>query len=428
MFRLLVIADDFTGGLDTGIQFAKQGVATTVYLYDRLSPERLQNCRAQVVVVDTESRHIPPEEAGRRVASVTAMAVRAGCRYFYKKTDSTLRGNIGSELSAMLQAAGGTLLTFVPAYPSMGRRTVNGMQYVGSTPVGESEFAQDPFNPVLHSGVAQIIAEQSPIRTRSVGAADCRTLTPAEVPEIVIADAETAKDLSQIAQGLAAGGNLRCMAGCAGFAAMLPELLRLCAAPLPVKAPGGGTLLVCGSIHPQSVLQCRWAAEHCDYLDRPLSIRQMLLETEDASELTDSVRRRLCQGGKAMVRAAGGRELLPQTYAAAQTLEIAEESVPACIAWNMGRLVRRMTEGMDGTTLIVFGGDTLMGIAAALHCVSVSPLQELAPGVVLSRMECEQGGFSLVTKAGGFSDVSVISGVDAALRELRCAGSAEQTP
>ena len=28
--KLLVVADDFTGGLDTGVQFARQGIATRV--------------------------------------------------------------------------------------------------------------------------------------------------------------------------------------------------------------------------------------------------------------------------------------------------------------------------------------------------------------------------------------------------------------
>lgn len=418
MFRLLVIADDFTGGLDTGIQFAKQGVSTTVYLYDKLSQERLQSSSAQVIVVDTESRHIPPEEAAQRVSAVTAMAAEAGCCHFYKKTDSTLRGNIGRELNAMLQAAGGTLLSFIPAFPAMGRTTVHGIQYVGDTPLAESEFAEDPFNPVRHSAVAEIIAEQSALQTRSILPEDCKNLISAGTPQAVIVDAETTKDLSVAAQGLLDSGNLRCMAGCAGFAAMLPALLQLHSEPLPVQAANGGTLLICGSIHPQSVRQCQWAAEHCGYLDRPLSIRQMLLKTEDTTELTAAVRQRLRQGGKVLVRAAGGRELLPQTYAAAQTLEIAEESVPACIAWNMGRLVRQVTGGMQDTTLIVFGGDTLMGIAAVLHCVSVSPLRELASGVVLSRMQCEQCSFDLVTKAGGFSEVSVVSSIDAALREL----------
>ena len=61
--QLLVIADDFTGALDTGIQFARHGIATTLFLSDALTAGLLADCQADVVVADTESRHLPPEDA-----------------------------------------------------------------------------------------------------------------------------------------------------------------------------------------------------------------------------------------------------------------------------------------------------------------------------------------------------------------------------
>ena len=53
MVKLLIIADDFTGALDTGVQFAKRGIRTQVFTtYDiedtDLKPE------TEVLVVDTE--------------------------------------------------------------------------------------------------------------------------------------------------------------------------------------------------------------------------------------------------------------------------------------------------------------------------------------------------------------------------------------
>lgn len=421
MFRLLVLADDFTGALDTGIQFARRGVSTTVFLYDGLTAQALCGGAQQVAVVDTESRHIPPAEAAQRVAQITALCLKLGCRHFYKKTDSTLRGNIGSELNAMREACAMARLVFVPALPELGRRTVNGVQYVGQTPLACSEFADDPFNPIRHSAVAEILAEQTACPARSIRPAECGALRACETPEIVIVDAETDRELSVIGQGLLDSGNLSCLAGCAGFAGVLPELLQMQRQFPAVPRAEGGTLLVCGSIHPQAVQQCRWAAEHCGYLDRPLSIRQMLSQSEDRTALVASVRERLSAGGKVLLRVAGGRELLAQTYAEAQTLEIAEESVPACIAWNMGTLTRQLLEQLPLRALIVFGGDTLMGIAAALHCRSVTPLAQLVPGVVLSELQRPDGTLRLVTKAGGFSETAVVSGIDAAL----CGDAAE---
>ena len=95
MLLLLIIADDFTGALDSGVQFAAYGAATRVMVKDQVD---FASCDAQVLVVDTETRHLPPEKAYQIVEELTRAACRAGIRYIYKKTDSALRGNIGAEL------------------------------------------------------------------------------------------------------------------------------------------------------------------------------------------------------------------------------------------------------------------------------------------------------------------------------------------
>ena len=41
MLQLLIVADDFTGGLDTGIQFGKRGIRTALVQYEELSPDFL---------------------------------------------------------------------------------------------------------------------------------------------------------------------------------------------------------------------------------------------------------------------------------------------------------------------------------------------------------------------------------------------------
>ena len=119
MLLLLIIADDFTGALDTGVQFAAYGAATRVMVKDQVD---FASCDAQVLVVDTETRHLPPEKAYQIVEELTRAACRAGIRYIYKKTDSALRGNIGAELAAVLQASNNRQLPFLPAFPKMGAR------------------------------------------------------------------------------------------------------------------------------------------------------------------------------------------------------------------------------------------------------------------------------------------------------------------
>ena len=63
MLRLLMIADDFTGALDTGVQLAAHGIPTQVVV----GQADLSACSSTVLVVDTETRHLSARSEERRV-------------------------------------------------------------------------------------------------------------------------------------------------------------------------------------------------------------------------------------------------------------------------------------------------------------------------------------------------------------------------
>ena len=161
---------------------------------------------------------------------------------------------------------------------------------------------------------------------------------------------------------------------------------------------------MCGSIHPQSVAQCRYAAEQCGYLDRPLTPLQMLSQQNDCDELIDEVCAALQTGRHALVRVAGGREMLAQTASAAGRFAIPPEDIPPRVAAKLGRITAAILRRQSVSALTVFGGDTLLGIAAALGCVAVSPETELLPGVVLSQMQRGGKTILLITKSGAFGE------------------------
>ena len=126
MLRLLMIADDFTGALDTGVQLAAHGIPTQVVV----GQADLSACSSTVLVVDTETRHLPAAKAAKAVEELTRSAVENGVGCIYKKTDSALRGNIGAELAALLKASGARNLPFLPvlsAAVSPGRRFCAGI-------------------------------------------------------------------------------------------------------------------------------------------------------------------------------------------------------------------------------------------------------------------------------------------------------------
>ncbi|MDR1907679.1 MAG: four-carbon acid sugar kinase family protein, partial [Holosporales bacterium] len=171
MVQLLIIADDFTGALDTGVHFSKQGISTFI-----TTDENIRNSydamEAVVWVCITQSRHLSSKKAYEKVANVTRYAMELGIPYIYKKTDSTLRGNIGSEIAAVLETAQSGDLMFIPAFPREKRITRNGVQYVNGCELNQSIFAQDPFEPVIFSHVDEIIRQQSDVPLVMVNRAD----------------------------------------------------------------------------------------------------------------------------------------------------------------------------------------------------------------------------------------------------------------
>ncbi|MHB1159801.1 MAG: four-carbon acid sugar kinase family protein, partial [Chloroflexota bacterium] len=111
MVRLGIVADDLTGAMDTGVQFAKEGLHTVVMLGEGALPE------AEMVVISTDSRDEPADEAYRRAKEA---GLRLAGRAIYKKLDSTLRGNLGPEIEGLLDGLGLGRALVAPAFPSSG--------------------------------------------------------------------------------------------------------------------------------------------------------------------------------------------------------------------------------------------------------------------------------------------------------------------
>ena len=149
--EILVLADDLTGALEAGAAFAQRGILGQVAI------SKVPGTTCRVLVVDTETRHLPENEAAGRVENI---ARRANARLVYKKTDSTLRGNIRAELHA-LSLIGPVL--YVPAYPQLGRTLRDGCLHVHGVPVEQTAFAIDPLHPVRNGNIQVLLAGTSNI-------------------------------------------------------------------------------------------------------------------------------------------------------------------------------------------------------------------------------------------------------------------------
>lgn len=407
MPKLLIIADDFTGALDSGVQLAKQGVntAVTIGVPSGLDPI------SEVLVVDAETRHLDPGSAGRKISELLDQINGNRFEYVYKKTDSTLRGNIGSELSALLYSAASRELIFVPAFPKTGRTTVNGRQLLDGVPLEMTIFGRDPLNPVIVSIISELIARQSDVATTVVKPPRFEGFgNGADQPRIYIFDAKSDIDLAEIARFLKQTGHCRLMAGCAGFAEFLPALLELKAKPVIRESCPAGLLIVNGSLNEVSIQQATFAEEQgFPTLKIPLEMLLADLESAQTSPQWRQILEFSANRPDLMITTVKCREDASDAILQGRKLGWPAERVHLKIAENLGRIIREIIQcSTEHRTVVVFGGDTALGIVRAIQANSIVPLAELFPGVVLSTVVHEQGTIQLITKAGGFGSIDLI--------------------
>ncbi|MGI6084929.1 MAG: four-carbon acid sugar kinase family protein [Acetivibrionales bacterium] len=412
MSKLLIIADDLTGSLDTGVQFSKHGINTVVEIMHDETVNLDTHC--DVLVIDTDSRHISPELAYKRVLELVRAARDAGFNYIFKKTDSMLRGNIGSELAALVEASSENELIFMPAYPKAKRYTIKGRHYLGDTPLSCTVFAKDPSNPVNHDEVKEIIHEQTALPVDCVYYDQYNRLkeTARKDKAIIVVDGRNDEELFRLGRILKDANKLKLLAGCAGFAELLPDLLGFQLQSYNIETRRGNRLIVSGSVNPMALSQVSQAINYCGYSDQALTIDQMIASDEDDIDNTKLISA-LKSHGKAVIWTKGTPKTVRQTYAEAIKKHIKHEDVPTVIANNIGRIAGSLLMAEYIQSLIVFGGDTLLGIAKELGCNSIKPVTDVLPGIVFARFNDERyKNIDVITKAGGFGDYDVIAAIE----------------
>ena len=117
-----VVADDLTGATTTGVLLARSKAHTAVFFNEKAAEEAQGLDRLDAILISSNSRPLPAEEAYAKVASATRALQRMGVQYFSKRIDTTLRGGVGVEIDAMLDQVGeDAIAVVVPAMPQSRR-------------------------------------------------------------------------------------------------------------------------------------------------------------------------------------------------------------------------------------------------------------------------------------------------------------------
>jgi uncharacterized protein YgbK (DUF1537 family) len=140
--KISIIADDFTGANDIGIQLKKYGLKVITKTYNTKI-----SVKSDVEIISTESRNIDKKQAYERVKN-SFLEIKASDKFF-KKIDSTLRGNIKEELKAIQENIDKKeKILVIIGFPNTNRKIINGKHYIGETPLHLTEFKNDPYHPI----------------------------------------------------------------------------------------------------------------------------------------------------------------------------------------------------------------------------------------------------------------------------------------
>ncbi len=154
MQKYIVIADDLTGSNATCSLFKKIGLRAASIL-------KLQgdiNYDVDVISYSTASRGLDKEEAYKKVSEANKILKNKDVLVYNKRIDSTLRGNIGTEINAMLDnLEDDRIAVVIPSYPDSGRIVVNKTMLVNGVLLENSDAGKDPKTPIKTSCVESLI-------------------------------------------------------------------------------------------------------------------------------------------------------------------------------------------------------------------------------------------------------------------------------
>lgn len=396
-----IIADDVTGANDCGAQFAKHGYPTTVYF----STSNICDIKeTEITVIDSNTRGLSDIEAYSAVKNIiNNINTPANC--IFKKIDSTLRGNIRAETRAILDEKQGSIAFIVPAYPSNGRTTRNGKQYLFGRPVHTTEIGLDPKTPVLTSNIRDLL--QAPcymigIEDVEKGIETLNILVKracAEGYRNIIYDAVVDKHLETIAS-LYSSFPQAVWVGSAGITEYLkPDIPVSTIRPtlLPIQKP---LLFITGSLSESTYEQVMGFMGSNIYkliLD-PITV----LESKSNKFFLEAAAQQYLNGSHIVIALKADTDARQQTKDFALKRGVTLSHISNCLCRALGKMACELVDVLLPSGIFISGGDTARSVLEQLGIKGIQIIDELEPGIPVGKALTRN--MYVITKAGAFGN------------------------
>ncbi|MBQ8847539.1 MAG: four-carbon acid sugar kinase family protein [Candidatus Gastranaerophilales bacterium] len=408
----IIIADDLTGANDTALQFFKKGSSAKIIIDCNQDFSELEN--ADVWSISTESRNIDKETAVDRVLKVCEiLKENLGTETFYKKIDSTLRGNTGLEIIAMLEATKKDAAIVVPAYIEEGRTTIGAYQLLNGLPIERTQCALDPKAPIYDSFIPDILKKDLNSQLHdiidSIGlniiakGAGPITLKLNELiqkgKKIIVMDAMSNTDLEQITLAMDKSSYDILPCGSAGLANAINKTNEIQEKKHIEHLPKTARLVISGSATQLTHNQIeKLKEEKKDAFFVDLTIKDIIEEIKE--ELIEEICEKLSQGIDVIIHSSNINKEILDDELSSQLIDagITKDEFPSKITDFLSDLTYEINTKAD-FILIMVGGETSYKCALKINSSYLEILDAIMPAIPLC---IDMHGKIIVTKSGNF--------------------------
>lgn len=418
-----IIADDLTGANDTALQFKLNGADTNILLDKNI--ENTKGGVSQAWAISTESRNCPPQNAFEKVKEATELFVeKINPDFFYKKIDSTVRGNIAVEVLSVLKVLGWDAAVIMPAFPQEGRITVGGYHLLKGVPIERTEMARDPHSPITESHLPTLLKNQlGPNLENLVANIELKTILDGAGPilmelnklisngkKLIIADSASTTDLEQIVLAMQKSSYRILPVGTAAAAKVLSnewfppneeeEVL-------PIKLPKLPKFIVSGSATQITANQID-KLEQSDEFDENSLIMELDMNTVLSGvndSLVDRITSNLVNDNIVLVHTS---KLIKNFDGFAEDTikaDLTKSGLANVITDFLAELTKQVLEKRKAI-LITLGGETSFKCCNAINANQLKLIDEVVPAIALSKSV--NSNQLIVTKSGNLGGVNTL--------------------
>ena len=418
-----IIADDLTGANDTALQFKLNGADTNILLHTDIEPTSADY--QQAWAISTESRNLSPQEAFDKVKVATQLFVdKINPDFFYKKIDSTVRGNIAVEVLSMLEVLEWDAAIIMPAFPQEGRITVGGYHLLKGVPIERTEMARDPHSPIYESHLPTLLKQQLGENLEDlVDSLKLKTIMDGAGPilkkintliekgaKIIVADAVSTTDLEQIVLAMGKSNYKILPVGTAAAAKVLsnewfqkPEEGEV----LGVKLPQLPKFIVSGSATQITATQIDKFEQSAEFEENSLII-ELDMNTvlgEVTEELVERICSRLVNNNIVMVHTSKLLKNFDGFSEDTIKADLTKSGLANVITDFLATLTKRVL-GRKRAVLITLGGETSYKCCNAIDANQLQLIDEVLPAIALSKNANSDQW--IVTKSGNLGGVNTL--------------------